>query len=64
MLHRRPYISYLDNEVIIAVHDLLTIIWKVIMISNATVDGTDYHLTVRKNNETPAKKVNDKAKGS
>ncbi len=55
---------YSDEEVIMAVHNLHTLILgkKDITNSNATGDGTGYSLTVKKNYESYAQKLKDHAK--
>ena len=55
---------YSDEEVIMAVHNLHTLILgkKDITNSNATGDGTGYSITVKKNYESYAQKLKDHAK--
>ncbi|MCL4333656.1 MAG: ISNCY family transposase, partial [Candidatus Thermoplasmatota archaeon] len=55
---------YSDQEVILAIHNLHTLILrnKGIESSNATGDGTGYSLTIKKNYESYAQRLKDKAK--
>ena len=55
---------YSDNEVIIAVHNFHVLILngKGVKSSDATGDGTGYSLTVKKNYESHAQKLKDRAK--
>ena len=55
---------YSDNEMILAIHNLHILILKKkgVNNSNATGDGTGYGLTVKKNYESYARKLEDLAK--
>jgi transposase len=55
---------YSDNEVIMAIHNLHALILrrKKVTNSDATDDGTGYSLTVKKNYESHAQHLKDKAK--
>ena len=57
---------YSDDEVIMAIHNLHVIILKRkgITKSDATGDGTGYSLTVKKNYESHAQHLKDRAKGN
>ena len=55
---------YSDEEVVLAIHNLHTLMLKKNSVSGSrsTGDGTGYSLTVKKNYESYAQKLKDKAK--